>query len=429
MSYPFYKAFMPWRIVFLTAFLWGLAALWGGVSMAAPQDPLFTIEGVSVDVTAANAVEAREKALLEAQVKAYTTLAERVLPPDAFARFSPPSAEEISFLVQDFEVTNEQLSRVRYKGVFTIRFRPNALKNQMAAKGQDMTAALQKPVLMIPYFAEGGRLLLWGDTNPWLGIWQQMPASRAGQARVSIPLGDAQDIAVLGDDDLYYYDPIKIQEMAQRYGADDVLFALAGWEGPSRRLSVDIYKHGFNGAQKIHSLIVERAVNEPDLTILSRASEAVIAILPTVSRDQADAQQQAGFDYNSAYYPPAAASDDQRGQTRTAANFNNNPMTFYSQAQQEKSAAQNFATLVRFQSVQEWVAMKMGIERTAGVQGVLVKTLRAREALVDIRFAGDLTQLRAALRGAGLVVAGQHGNPTAALEILSATAPRPMGTP
>lgn len=84
----------------------------------------YTVEGVEVDVTASNAVKAREKALGEAQVKAFGQLADDMMTPEARAAYTLPDADTIMALVQDYEVTNEQLSATRYKGIYTVRFRP-----------------------------------------------------------------------------------------------------------------------------------------------------------------------------------------------------------------------------------------------------------------------------------------------------------------
>lgn len=84
----------------------------------------YTVEHVEVDVTAANAVKAREEALIRAQVKAFEALADAQLSEEARASYAVPDADTIMGLVKDFEVTNEQLSATRYKGIFTVRFRP-----------------------------------------------------------------------------------------------------------------------------------------------------------------------------------------------------------------------------------------------------------------------------------------------------------------
>ena len=98
-----YKQFDPARTVFFLLFLAFFACF--AQAVHAETNEIYTIEGVTVDVVDKNAVAAREKALIEAQVKAYGILAERLL--GEAAKTTPvPSADNISMLVQDFEVTN-----------------------------------------------------------------------------------------------------------------------------------------------------------------------------------------------------------------------------------------------------------------------------------------------------------------------------------
>ncbi|MEM6782067.1 MAG: hypothetical protein AAF569_09420, partial [Pseudomonadota bacterium] len=99
---------------------------------ALADDSVYKVEGIEVDVTAENAVEAREKAFEEAQVKAFEVLTEKLMTPFERETYEMPDVNTISGFVQDFEVTNEQLSAVRYKGTYTFRFRPGAIQGHMS---------------------------------------------------------------------------------------------------------------------------------------------------------------------------------------------------------------------------------------------------------------------------------------------------------
>ena len=107
------------------------------------QDDPYTVSGVKVDVTAANAVEARTKAFAQAQQTAFTQLAQHFLSAGQMKDFQPLAADQVTPLVKDFEVTNEQLSAVRYVGTYTFRFRPAPSRALIAAKVP--AAALPEP--------------------------------------------------------------------------------------------------------------------------------------------------------------------------------------------------------------------------------------------------------------------------------------------
>ena len=68
--------------------------LFSGIGRA--EDPLFTVDGVKVDVTAESAVAARGQAFEKAQQEAFKMLAERLLPEADAKTFEPPAVSTIS---------------------------------------------------------------------------------------------------------------------------------------------------------------------------------------------------------------------------------------------------------------------------------------------------------------------------------------------
>lgn len=111
---------MPVQIVRCLAgsLLFLLAAWCVAPAAAAP----YVVSGVPVDVTAADAVTARDQAILEGQRKAFAMLMEQQLGPEKAATITTPSDERLSAMVEDFEVESERISGVRYVGVLTFRF-------------------------------------------------------------------------------------------------------------------------------------------------------------------------------------------------------------------------------------------------------------------------------------------------------------------
>jgi hypothetical protein len=419
MIFSIYKQFRLARIAFYMGFALALGAL--NPAYAGAANALYTIEGVEVDITATNAVQAREQALVEAQKKAYEMLAQRVLSPENLKNFTPPSEDQIGALVQDFEVTNEQLSRVRYKGVFTIRFRPNALKSHMASRGKSVDEAAAKPVVVIPYFESGGRLLLWSDPNPWMQAWRSMRSTATSFNPVTVPLGDSPDVGAIGDDDLTTYDPLQLQSLASRYGADDVAITVAGFDPQSqgRTLMIDVYKHGFMGATQIDRKTIERNVGESDPGLFSRAAMEIATLIRqdfrTQTQDFNARENQNTFHYDQAYYPPASSQQEPR--TVMAPSAMPQPQPYLPQAMPSAGGVaaagrQIYTATARFGSVRDWVQIKSTLERIPGVQAVLVKTLRSREALIDIRYAGPLGGLQSSLQTQGIGLrSGYAGQP------------------
>ncbi|HEU4838255.1 MAG TPA: DUF2066 domain-containing protein, partial [Micavibrio sp.] len=375
MTAPVYKQFC----VFRTA-LYALAALVFLIVPAiahAASNPAYTVEGVEVDVTAENAVKAREKALDEAQVKAYQMLAERFLSPDELKNFKAPDPITVSSLVQDYEVTNEQLSTTRYKGVFTVRFRPNAMKNQMASQGMVYSDTPRKPVLVLPFYEQGADTALWDETNPWMRAWRALPAGGGVMQPTVLPLGDAQDMAQVSGEEGLRYDPMRVQELASRYDADDVAILLASavpTQTAQGRLVVNIYNNGFEGPVFVQKVTVDQMPGESDEAVYARAAQKVQDIL------RSNWKANAPYNPSVQQQPPAqTAVHGQPPVTRTA------PVPYTRPA---LGASQTYAAHAKFASVQDWVRMKSTLDRVYGVQAVMIKTLKPREAQLDIRYAG-----------------------------------------
>src|SRR6185437_13412504 len=76
----------------------------------ADNQPAMAVPGVSVDVTAADAVSAREKALLEGQRQALTTLLNQLATPADIAKLPPLSDAQITDMVADYQVESEKVS-------------------------------------------------------------------------------------------------------------------------------------------------------------------------------------------------------------------------------------------------------------------------------------------------------------------------------
>ena len=371
----------------------------------AAVDPAYTVEEVEVDVTAKNAVLAREKALEEAQVKAYTTLAERFLPPEEFAVFKAPDAQTVSLLVQDFEVTNEQLSTTRYKGTYTIRFRPTAFKSQIgAATGTAIPATLPKPVLVLPMKEESGAVALWSDNNPWMRAWRNLPSDRSMMQPTVLPLGDADDLARLGDNDGLRYDPVKVQDLATKYNADDVAVLLASASAtPDGRsqLIVNMYSNGFEGPRFVQKVTFDRLPAETDEALYTRAATRLKFML------------RENWKANAAYIPPAAPpttpAPAPQGGTAPMQVAPSAPVPYTRPA---LGPAQVFAARAIFASAQEWVRMKNTLDKAYGMQSVMIRALKPREAYLELRFAGNAAALQSALQPSGIMMrAGYNGAP------------------
>ena len=397
MADPIYKQFAQARTAFIT--LITAVFLCFSPMALAETNPAFTVEGVEVDMKASNAVKAREAALAEAQVKAYQILAERFLSPEELKTFKAPDADAISYLVQDFEVTNEQLSTKRYKGVFTIRFRPNAMKTQMASQGKVMPDGPRKPVLVLPFYQDTGTPLLWSDSNPFMRAWRNLPSDKSMMQPTVLPLGDVQDIQQISDEEGLQYDPLEVQELANRYGADDVAILIATPEATATtqgRVAVALYNNGFEGPVFVQKMTFDQLPDETTEALFTRAAMKLKSVL------------RENWKANAAYNP---AIQQPVQQTTVTTIYAQNPSANAGipLTRPALGPSKTYEVRARYASVQDWVRMKNTLDRIYGVQAVAIKSLKPRESMLDILYAGELSALQLAMQNAGIILRGAQG--------------------
>ncbi|MCD8570974.1 MAG: DUF2066 domain-containing protein [Alphaproteobacteria bacterium] len=260
-----YKLFADLRTGFLAIF----CALFLTLAPALAQDGLFTVSDVLVDVTAENAIKAREQAFAQAQGDAFKILAERMLPEMEAESFTPPDAAVISPMILDFEVTKEQLSSTRYVGTYTFSFSPGAVRSYFGARNVTYSDVKSRPVLILPFLEIGGQQLLWSPFNVWAQAWNRAEKLQSGLVPLVVPLGDLADAQDISDNEAMHYDRQKLANIVKRYETGEAVMvvatpneALAGAienDSPAQGIiTIRLYRTDRNAAEASQELNIER---------------------------------------------------------------------------------------------------------------------------------------------------------------------------
>ena len=117
---------------------------------AGSDEPLYTVSGIKVDKTASSAAIARERAMLDAEQKAYGTVLGRISLPADSEGLNAPTTDELANMVDGISISGEKTSSVRYIGTLTVSFKPKAVKRFLEANGVPYINAISAPVLIIP---------------------------------------------------------------------------------------------------------------------------------------------------------------------------------------------------------------------------------------------------------------------------------------
>ena len=142
-----------WLLVF--AILAAFPAAAQNVTRPTPE-ALFTVEGVTVDATAESGTAARDRALGEGQAAAWAGLVARLAPAEDAARLEGLSAVELEQVIRDIEVMNERTAATRYRADLSVRFRPQAVRSLMAARGARFSDLIGPATLILPVWRAPG---------------------------------------------------------------------------------------------------------------------------------------------------------------------------------------------------------------------------------------------------------------------------------
>ncbi len=205
----------------------GLAALIAVAHATGPvETSIFAVQGVEVDVTDASAAAAKDKALLEVQMKAFRKLAENIGSPEIVAEVSAYDEKKVVPYLKSLSIEEESISPGRYKGKLTVRFLPDKIKALYLSFGVRVVSQQGPSFLVLPIWKTAdGKSQLWED-NPWRTAWIALRAEQS-VLPVIVPLGDLDDSEIITAEDVLSGDEVKLEALRRRYDVNAVLVAYA----------------------------------------------------------------------------------------------------------------------------------------------------------------------------------------------------------
>jgi len=326
---------------------------------------MFTVSPVPVDVTAENAIAARDHAIAEGEQRAFDMLIERLVQPGDQKKVPKVTTAQMNDLVQGFEVAHERRSGVRYIADFTVHFRADAVRQMLNNAGVSFAEVSSKPLLVLPVYNLNGNSLLWEDPNPWRNAWQNGNPG-TGLVPVVRPLGQIEDLQAIDASGATAGDDGKLRAIAQRYGNVDVLVSVATPRMGGGTLSgLDVtsvrYTPGSPGGEQ--HFVVSDAANPGE------SADALMA------RAINDTMQQVEQAWKSASTPDAKAGGV-------------------------------LLARVPASSLQDWIAVRDRLSGVPVVSGSRLVSLDRQGARVELHYIGDPQQLRLALAQRDLELSG-----------------------
>ena len=214
-----------------------LAALAALAAAPAAADDLFSVAGVTVDVEAASAREAQQRAVAIAASRALDVMLRKVTLAAEHARLPRFGPQEATALVRGWEIADEARSARRYVGAFTVRFDPQGVRRALREAGVPHAETRRPPMLVLPVHDGAEGPVLWGSPNPWRDAWRRLDW-RNRLAPLPLPGDSPEDRFVISAEQALAGDEARLAAIARRYGVAGVLVAAARPDGGSLTLTL-----------------------------------------------------------------------------------------------------------------------------------------------------------------------------------------------
>lgn len=260
-----------------------VAFAWGQPSAQTVRHEAFTVSGVAVDVTAADANAARDRAIAQAQRKAWEELFKQLLPPGAKA--PALSDVELSRAVQNFSIDDERLSPGRYAAVMTVRFAPEPVRQALAGAGTaSYVEPATRPMVLLPLTVNAaGAPVLWDDRTPWRAAWEAYEGRPGALAPLTVPDGELSDVSAVSAQEALAGDAAAFAKIAQQHGAGGVVVAKTalGPQGPApgQNMQVEVTLATLDGLKASKSLNVRAdAADRPEDVLARAVAQAAAAV-------------------------------------------------------------------------------------------------------------------------------------------------------
>jgi hypothetical protein len=358
-----------------------------GPALAEDQSEAFSAT-VRVDATADNVAAARDLARVDGQRQALVLVIDRLSGSSDSAKLPKLDDKTITDMVESFEVANERMSAVRYLADYTFHFRPPKVRRLVhtaesaPAEANSRPAVVEsegKPLIVLPVYKDASRTVLWDDPNSWREAWGQRSAD-SGPIRLTVPLGDASDLAIIDAGRADAGKPDALTAIAQRNGGDEAIVALAtarreGDKLVGLDLSIKRYRSG--RLADTHGTTLDTNPGEDEADFLKRAADTIASEIASSSKKS-----------------PGPHSDEQA----------------------------SLAASVPIGSIGEWVRVRDRLASVPAIRKVDLLSLNRHEAKIQIKYVGSSDQLRSSLAEVDLGLDGT--DPIWRLQLSGATGAR-----
>ncbi|MBL8661484.1 MAG: DUF2066 domain-containing protein [Candidatus Odyssella sp.] len=341
--------FVPGRTLWIALAAMLLLAL----PARAEQADVFVVTGVKVEAKGPRPDLARAKAVADGEQAALARLLRKLTLAEDHARLPKPDAEAVRNAVRNFSVESENQQGDRYTASVAYRFDRDSVRAMLEGAGVPFLEAPSPPLVVLPAWREDGKLTLWDDPNPWREAWlrHEPGDTLADFARLR---GDLADLKAISGEEAASGNRAALGRIGDNYKAGLVAVAVGTVEKGQRRIAVQLYD-------------------------LANGRTSAVGVFP--------------------------AGTDEAGLDKAAA-----AIARAIDAAWKKSAVliEQNAAVVRIraplQGLEHWIKIRQSLSSMPQLRGLTTLSMSPGEALIELRFAGTIAELRRQLDQRGMAV-------------------------
>lgn len=353
---------------------------------------LYEVTNVTVDESAANEVEAKQIGVVNAKRAAFARLLQRLtLPPEPSVpdpvtgevpqtTAAPPPVPEndrLEFMIRDVSFVEEKFGGGRYLANLTVRFQASAVNQYLQRSGTAYLGSPSPLAVILPVFRDQSGDQLWSDTNPWLDAWWRLEGKGA-VVPYTVPLGDLTDIGAVDAERAVTVDAPSINAIAAQYGAGAVLMPIASLTSDGGvQVTLSTFGAGWPGT--------------PTVLTFNQIELATKAVELLAAEEDQNSDPNAQESQLFAAVALTMEAMESRWKTENILRFD--------------QEAASITAMVDLTNLQEWLAIKAALDRTAPIKEWRLSELSVSRAVVEIDYIGDQDRLNRELARVALGLA------------------------
>jgi hypothetical protein len=349
---------------------------------ARAADSLYTVAKISVDVTAKDAVAAREMGMAEAEQRAVMTVLKRIVPTSAYSSLPEISKDDIETLVNGVSIRSEQNSTTRYLAVLDISLNEQALQQFLQDQNISFSEARAPSISILPLMLDGGSVKSEGAEG-WREAWEDLDLSHSVTPATILrprPDLDAGTVkAVLAGD------PPALASMQEDYNYGQLFIAVG-------ELDHGQFVTRLAGTDAVGPITFEQSDKLTGDAKTAARNAAGIAFGVLENRWKMSQEGEA----------PATEVKHEEG-TGTGAETEG-------KSNEPAEVPRNVVAEVEFSGLKDWQDIRGRLMNIAGIQGLEVNSLSARAASITFDYAGSLGKLQTELGQNGFELGEKDGN-------------------